>query len=187
MDGSLAVFQDLVVGGLEDQLAAVDIGAAADGDAGVGLEGTGDVVLAEPEDFDVAGLVAEDGFGGFQAAFLAQVDYPGLPDVADDGTFRVGSYFRDLKGRRVVQVAAGEKVEQVADGGNLEARQAGGQPGADAAEAVDRCVEVQARGRRGGLNPAGRPGHRRLGRGRVDLGWGCGIRVWEGFFGGADL
>ena len=96
MDLGLSLVQQFVIRRLEDQLALENAGLSADGYSGVGLQSPGQVALAEPYDFNVAGFIAQHRLGVYPPALVALLDRPGFPDGTDHGARFVGRDFRDL-------------------------------------------------------------------------------------------
>ena len=113
MNRLLARGQHLVFRGLKHRLPSIHLHLAADGEAAVGLQGAGQVALAEPYDFNVPGVVAEHCLGGFEPPFLTQRHLPGLPKLPDHRAvlFRLQLGYLEYLG--VIQVAARKEIKQI--------------------------------------------------------------------------
>ena len=152
VDEGEAVVDYVVFGGLHDGGTAEGLDFTAEGYLAARFELTGQEGVAEPDDGEVAGFVADDGPGG-GLAFSAESGLGGFPDDGEYccvlSDFQVG----DFSAAREVLVVTGEVVEEIADGVNVEPGKLFGGLGVDTPEVGDGIVEgfrVEWRGRFGG-------------------------------------
>jgi hypothetical protein len=109
---------------LEDALALEEVDAAREDDLAVGLQAAGDVRLVEPDDADVAGLVADDGLGAAHAP--PHLALAGRPDGDDAGLLLADAQLGDAAQSGEVVVPARIGAEEVAHGLEAEALEAVG-------------------------------------------------------------
>ena len=165
VERGLARRDDVVLRGRDGQAAAVDVDLAVDDHVIAGLQGTGEVALAEPLELDVSGVVGEDALGELEAT-LADVGGANVDQFALDGEGTAGVEVGDAGDFGAVIVATREHVEEVANGAYVQLL-----------EALDGFGIHAAQGRGGlvGLEGIGAGGRRRWrattetdqGRGRV--------------------
>ena len=82
--------EHLVFRVLEDKLPPENAGLAADGDLAARLQRPGQIPLTEPDDLQIAGLIAEHRLGVAAASFRSFGYFPGLPDRGDHRAFFAG-------------------------------------------------------------------------------------------------